>query len=620
MGKAGQLTREFDPKFRRDRRLEQEPPPAVPSTKPVDTTPEIREIRDNYQKVAKKAQMIQQEAFKLAIVRNIPVPNTAPDVQVAVRRQDESSGGLFITFDLYRKSYEYLQRQSRVLNIGDLDSLTGDFSTDSRLIQSRVRERVDNITAETAQLLGDQILILFTLHMLMLGQNSSETAKQTAPKLYPGSEQPAHNLQWALSLAALLAQTNITQEQAKQAIEELGGIPPTPDTAGANALLGKSRLFQGALLQKRDADYRLIVNFAHSFLDKQLDPGWDGWQLAPELREIESLCEESADLLSRYDRPGSTTSNEAPANPLEQIAQMTGLGDTPGTNGAQARPEVVNLYGTGLEMLNKQVDQLGYLLGTDLSTDDLCCYLKWLTELGPEGAQAIKTGLSLAQNLSNVKFQIPELQYDQLPSLSTLIHQEAMLLLQDLEDTIVEKISEWLRTDIDSKWVELFQQCGLIDITIEYLMQGIEAIEELLISKLEQYLSRLEARQQRHQKKLNKVGNQKNIRSINLVIDQWQEFGGASGGICPETASEPTQIASAAERVLSGLGPEVVLPTEALDGDRFSVLSSPPLVLDNGIQIPAPPGASAGSTLQDAAQEVCRSGAVRQNLVPFPRG
>lgn len=623
MAEVNQLTKTFAPKYLRDRRLNQTPVSPPPSEVPTDTTPEIQQIRNNYAAVAGKAERLLTEAAQLAIVRRVPVDSDATEVRGAVQRQDEASQGLFITFDLYRTAYEYLQRESRALPLSVLDVMTGDFSTDRLRVARMIREHTDDLTAEAAQLIGDQIVTLFILKLLLLGYDAASTGAQTGTKQPSTVELPIIAIQIATSLVAQQLYAGLNAQQAEDALGELTAQlenVPAPNVQAARDFLKSSPLFNTALVQRRSGDYRLIVNYVQAFLDRQTEPGWETWQCVSELQEAASWARETATLLTRYNAPEPTQGVEPPRDPLTHITNaIRGNVEVAGSTPPAPTDLTLDLYQLGLDRLNQQVDHLGYLLGAGLDIENLCCFLKYLNGLGTRPVRILRSTLDVAQNLINQRYSLNSPQFQSSLSISTLIHQQAMLLLQDLKETAYQRLQEWLLTDPEA-WSELFRGCALIDELAEYLTFALEGLEAKLISLLDRYLGFLEDREQRLSARLNQIGNQQHVRTQMLVMDQWLEFGGAEGGICPETPSEPTQIAGAAERILGRLGSGIDLSVEGLGGNPYTTLQSPPLVLDNKIRIPSPPGASAGSDLLAAAQEACRSGVVTQNLVPFPRG
>jgi hypothetical protein len=613
------LDRRFDPRFFRERRLSTDPPGGVPQPVDVDTAPAVVALRENYRKVATKAEKILGEAVRLATVRRIPVEDS-PEIAAAVTRQDPDSQGKFISFDLYRRAYEYLQAREHALPIEILDELHGDPTTDRRRISRQLRVTVDGISVEAADLLGDQIVTLFVLKLLQLGMDAMSDGAQSATKQPSGTEAAVIALQLATSIAAQQIYAGINQAQAEQSLEELNaGVPiPQANLAAARKSLAESSLFQSALLQRRPSDFQLIYSYAEAFLERQTAAGWETWQLAPELRGAVTRTRETATMLDRYPVRANTRAAEEPTDTLNLTTQLlsadiqisTGTPVTPS-------PEVMSLYERDLRGLNRKVDELGYVLGDTLDVNDLCCFLKWATDIGARPLALIRRLLETAQNAVKRLNGTRGPTFSAQLSVSTLIHQRAMLLLQDLMATVLERVRTWFKTDTE-KWQELFAGCKLIDELVEYLTLSLEQLEQALVSLLNRYLGYIEDQELRLGAKIDRTGNQKRLRVLMTTIDQFLAFGGAEGGICPDTPVEPVQLAAAVERLLTNLGPAVALPVG--EGDPFSTLQSPPVRLSSGVTMPSPPGATAGQTTLDLARDLCRNGVVRQNLVPFPRG
>jgi hypothetical protein len=616
----------FDPKFRRERELVQSAPTRTPR-QTEDPVPAIEAMSDNFMKVGDKAEKILAEAHRLSLVRRIPVPESAEDVRAAVERQDPDSVGLFITFELYRTAYEYLQRSANSLPPEILDEMTGDPLTDSKTIKNKILQNVEGITADQAALLGNQILILFVLKLLQKGTDSVDTVEHTAGKQPPGTEVPALLKNLGMSIAAAKIYAGLNEELVKEAIAELADdVLPEPDVNEGRRLLAELPMFQAALKGRRPQDYQTIVTFAEAFLERQTEPGWESWLVAPELQEMMDCARQSGTMLTRYSRPGRV-SNDAPENSLVQLQDLINV-DVELSGGGSERTGTrldklkgpadytQDVYQKVLDELNQAVDGMGYLLAQTIDVDDLCCLLKFFDATGPKPVQSIRTFMEVAQNATRKlsQLQVPSARLNL--SMSSVIHQQALLMLQDLQETILKKFKEWLQTD-QSKWNAMFESCGLLDELVEYLVFALEQLEATLVSLLDRWLGYLEDKTNRLTQKTDVVGNQFKLRFFMSTIDTYLQFG-LEGGICPDTPSEPTRIAGAVERILNGLAPTVALPVG--EGDPYSTLQSPPVVLSNGITIPSAPGSSAGVTPLEAAEEACKSGIIPQNLVPFPRG
>lgn len=611
------LTKQFNPFFRRDRMLQQEPASGTPQSAPPDTVTRTQTVRENFTKVETKARGILDEAERLAVTRSIPVPTDATTVRAAVQRQDPESQGLRITFDLYRKAYDYIQREGQALPLSVLDELNGDPATDRVRVARRIREITDDITVEAAELLGDQIVTLFVLKLLQLGMDSLSDGAQSATKAPPGLELPVIALQIATSVAAQQLYTGLNEDQARAALEQLGADVPIPalNLQAAREQLAKTPLFQTALLQRRPNDYRVIFDFTQAFLNRQTEPGWETWQLTPELHGLVESCVQAGTQLDRYAtiEPRERATLDDPMSALQQAVSI----DVQITDGQTLQPSnvMLDLYQRNLDSINVAVDQMAYLLGDTLSVQDLCCILKWAGALGDQPIRLVRTLLDIEQN-TQLNLPLTSASANVQLSFSAIMHQQAMMLLHDLEETVVQRVKAWLG-QTPERWQSLFESCKLIDELIEFVLRSIESLEAHLLSFLNKWLGHIEDREARLNTKLDQAGQQKRIRFLMLTLDQYLEFG-VEGGICPDTPGEPVQIAQAAERVLSNVGPAIELPS--IGGSPYETLTTPPLRLSTDVVMPSPPGATAGQTLLELAQGVCRSGDVSQNIVEFPRG
>lgn len=611
------LTREPNLEFRRDRRIELSAAGSPPAQPKKDARPRIAKQRQNFIDVSDKALSILAAASKLAITRSVPVPDDATDVRAAVLRQDEASGGIRITFDLYRRSLDYLRRERNALPPTILDDLTGDLVTDQKRLSIRIKAETEGVDEETARLLASQIVILVVLKLLQLGVDSIEGGVQSATKQPSGTEVAIIAANLAVSIAAQQIYAGMTEDDIKDALEELGGqMPPVGDMTTAKEALSQMPLFQAGLTALNPTDHRIIVDFVRAFINRQEEPGWETWQLADDLAEQAEWAQDSANALERY-VPDNPEEPEASANVELSLGGILNLEADISINPADTVPsdDVSAVYDRALGAVNVQVDRLGQVLGYRPDISDICCFFNWLETLDASVMKTMRNLVDVFQkSLRRIDDQLNVGQFSGNLSMSTTIHQSIMLLLNDVNDRIVSKFKDWFTRDTD-RWSEL-AQCRLIDELLEYMVSALEYLENMFVSFLDRYLGYIEDQEQKFGKRLNVVAQQKHIRTIMSLFDQFAEFSRQSGGICLE--EDPTQLAGAVQSVLDNLGPPVAIPTGT--GNPFTSIESPPLVLSNGVVIPAPAGQQAGTTVLEAAQEACRLGLVNQNLIPFPRG
>jgi hypothetical protein len=490
--------------------------------------------------------------------------------------------------------------------------MTGDPVADHKQITTKIRTITDDLSEAAASLLGNQLVTLFILKLLQLGYDAIEGGQQSATKAPPSLELPVIALNVAISLGAQQLYAGLNKEQAEKALRELGVAVPSGKEREAKKFLAESTLFQAALTERRPSDYQLIVTYVQAFLDRQTDPGWETWHVTPDLHELQDWGRESADFLTRYSRSEAKRSTDTPNDPLQHLSGLLrqATSSSSGSTLDLAAP-VQALYARGLGALNQQVDKIAHLVSDTINPSWLCCTLDFLNQTGTGPVKILRSILEIQQ----LDFQVPTFALPTTTlSMSTRIHQHVMLLLQDLQQTIFSQLRTWFTTS-DEQWAGWFQCSGMIDELVEYIVGGMERLEDTLISLLDRYLGYIEEKELQLQTKTNSVGNQKRIRFILTTMDQWLEFGG-SEGLCKDSVAEPTQLATVAERVLTKVGSPIQLPQ--LGTDPFSTVQSPPLELSTGAQMPATLGSEAGSGILDIARQVCGNRSVQQRI-PFPR-
>jgi hypothetical protein len=612
-----------DPQFQlfRERRLRQDNAGAPPSQKENDNSAEVREMADNYTKVADKADQVLAEASRIAIIRRIPVPEREAEVRAAVRRQDEASGGLYIDFTLYRTAVNYARQGRAQLPASILDGLTGEPAADHKHIHTTLREVSDGIDRSQAELIGSQIVILFMLKLLQLGMDALSDGAQSATKQPSGSELAIITAQMGISIAATQAYTAITEELMEETFKELNTDFPAADVEKAKKQLADSPLFQAALAGRKPSDYELIVRFVDAFLHRQTDAGWENWQVAAPLLEASSWARESAKMLQPYARPAeeATDDQNVSEDILEVLRNSVSVTNNVIGQPREARmiPQLQRTYQAGLNKINKGVDAIAQILGHNPTIEDMCCFLRWAGRQPPEVSEQMINMLKFFQGTLERLDSLADVQtLSANLSISSAIHQTIMLLLNDLNRNLVARLKEWFQTDPE-KWGELVE-CRLIDELLEYLLRTMEKLEGRFLRFIERYLSGLEEFEQSMTARLDVIGNQKEIRMLITIIEQVVNTAENLNDPCPDV-TDPKQLAEAARRVQEGLGPTAAVPID-VGGDPYATVQSEPITLSTGVVLPATDNASAGVTPEEAAQEVCRAGRGDPNLVPFPRG
>jgi hypothetical protein len=569
--------------------------------------------------VSNKARKIHEEASKLAITRSVPVSQDARNVRAAVLRQDDPSGGIRISFDLYQTSIDYLRRERNALNPAILDELSGDFVTDQKKISARIKQTTEDIGEEFAQLLGSQIIVLAVLKLLQLGTDSVSAGLQDATKEPKSAEIPVIVANLALSIAAQQLYAGLNEEEIARQLEELNAeMPSQRDMNAAKQKLKEMPLFQAGLQSLNPSDHRLIVDYVRSFINRQSDPGWETWQLADDLLEKAEWAEGSSAALDRYipqDRDLEDTQSPSVAG-LDTL--FTNI-NVPEFAPAPVPPstDVTALYDRTLNSINQQVDNMAQVLGFSADVTDVCCLFNFLNSMDIDVLERGRNMVdSWQKGLRKIDRSLRGGQFVGNLTISTTIHQAIMLMLHDVMQNTVAKFKLWFTTNTD-RWKAL-ANCRLIDELIEFMVRSMESLESLFVSYLDRYLGFVEDTEAAFDQRISLVGNWKEARTIIRLMDQYLEFAHAGlGGVCLE--DDPATLTMAVQQALDGLGSQIAVPI-ILDGDPYQTVQAPPLVLDTGIVMPAAAGQPAGTTVLEAAQQACRTGTVRQNLVPFPRG
>ena len=198
-----------------------------------------------------------------------------------------------------------------------------------------------------------------------MGYDSIEGGQQSATKQPSAGELPVIARNVAISIAAQQLYAGLSKKQAEDALRELGATVPAGNEQAAKEFLKNSPLFQAALTERRSSDYHLLVTYVQTFLDKQTDPGWETWQVAPDLHELQSWSQESSEFLTRYSRTEARRTTKAPDNPLQHITKLL-QPSTSSESTVNLDPTIQALYGRGLGAINQQVDGIANLLADTL--------------------------------------------------------------------------------------------------------------------------------------------------------------------------------------------------------------------------------------------------------------
>lgn len=354
----------------RERRIELEEKPVIPgvSAKPEVTNEMVGALYDDIAKVIGKADKLLAEIDRIS-PKFIPVHKNALEVRLAIRSLWPGAQEDLLTYDQYTES---LDAEYALYNFDPkktIDLLTGDTFVDSRVMDQTMQESALR-SIETYTMVGQFALLLLCNRMLQTFQAPNIQASVSA-KMPPGTEAAATIAQVLIGIAAILAQTLITEQEITKALDQTFGEFVTASGLSSADIVASAKetqpdaFMRDYTLSRADEHRANVRDYARNHAANNV--GYETWMIAEDAREIKEDLKASYREANNYGRALYTMGKD-----------------------------IYTITKCGLDRSNDRLNKIAAVLGHKYTRDMLCCFARFITTIPVDMLNPLRTGLALA--------------------------------------------------------------------------------------------------------------------------------------------------------------------------------------------------------------------------------
>lgn len=615
---AKDLGKQFEAKYRKLRRLtETERAPDLPET-PATKADTAITIRDNAERALGKAEELLGKASAIAILRSVPVSEEARDVRAAVRRKREATGGRVITLDLYLEALDYLEQEQDAINQDVLAVLPGDPATAGRALEISRSRHADNLSYRDAAYMASQAFTLVMQKLLAKGLDNLDAQGQTAPKQPASAEIPSVLLGIAISQIVSLLVTNLLQDEYEEDIaDQPGGAAISAADVDsklgeARGMLENMRAYKLAQVYQNPSDYRLIVDYVGAYLAEVAEPGWEEWQLIPDIKSTQSELTAVAQSISltipAYEQE-DTTPTEAKTDPLggfltgpdSPLANVKSSVENSFYGGMKAQApnaqsplssktfnppqKLLGILESQVGAANTFIDRAAAVLGWKETKDALCCLVRILGGIDTSMLQSLRKILNttisgLSVDLNFVATGSMNMSW----TLGKRATTQMLWKLMDGYDNFVEGLWEYAANDETAQQIAA---CTPFDEILMYVSNWARHYLDMAVQFALKYTDVLVVRHRTSFSKLSSIGNAKKIRRYLAVIDMVLAAVDR-GTLCnPSQTQSPeaSDVSDIARQIEERLPQTISVPTGEQEDPYADFTLAQPLEFANGIRM-----------------------------------
>jgi len=629
MAGAGQLGKTFETKYRKDRRLLQtDRKQDVPKAAAVFDR--AKDVKVSAQKVLAKVQTLLEASSKLAARRTVPVSEDARDVRAAVRRKREGSAGEFIELRLYLEALDYLQREKEAVDEDVLALLPGDAATAASVLATTRTMKTESINKSDAVYMASQAFTLLMLKLLNKGTDNIDTQAQTSSKQPGGSEVASVALAIAISVITRLLVTNLLDDEITEDFVDQPGFENVSQAdidaskGAALALLENMRAYKLAKLYKNPGDYRLIIDYVQNYLAETRDPGWEEWQLIPDIKatggDIEAIVEVMGVKVPEFDEPVEssgafdTSSLIGPDTPIGNILGSSNfMGGQKSDLSSHAMPgqpniKALEVYEAQIANANGLINKAAAVLSWKETQDTICCLIRIAGGMDLHTIRSIRTVLDAAIDGLSVDLNYVATGY--MNQSWTLGKRASTRLLWELlegYDKFVDKLWSYVA---DDETAQLVAACTPVDEILTFISDWARGYLDKVVQFVLKYADALTVMDKTFLAHLGSVGGLKKIRRYIAILDMVMAAADKAELCSAEDTSSPTveEITRVSNTVLGALPDTLVLTTTDTDDPYSTFAMETPYVLENGITFTDANEATdiADGKIKKINQEECR--------------
>ncbi len=641
MAGAQRLGKTFETKYRKDRRLlqtkrEKDTPTAG------DTFDRAKEINVAAKKVLNKTNILLDAASKIAARRTVPVYEDARDVRSAVRRKREGSAGEFIELRLYLEALDYLQREKEAIDEDILAILPGDAATAASVLETTRTMKTENMNKSDAVYMASQAFTLIMLKLLNKGTDNIDTQAQTAGKQPSGTEVASVAIAIAISVITRLLVTNLLEDEISDdfvdqpGFENVNQADIDASKAAAQALLENMRAYKLAKLYKNPGDYRLIIDYVQHYLAETREPGWEEWQLIPDIKatggDIEAIVEVMDVNAPEYDQPeevdGSfdTSALTGPDSPLGNLmSQSNFMGGQKSDLSSRAMPgqpnvKALKVYADQVKNANGLINKAAAVLSWKETQDTICCLIRIAGGMDLPTIRTIRTVLNASIDTMSVDLNYVATGYmNQSWTLGKRASTRLLWELMEGYDKFVDKIWGYVA---DDETAQLVAACTPVDEILTFISDWARGYLDKVVQFVLKYVDALTVMDKTFLAHLGSVGSLKKIRRYIAILDMVMAAADKDELCSAEDTESPTveEVARVSNTVLGALPDTLVITAETDADDPYSTFAlQTPYVLENGVTFTDANEAAeiADGRIKKIDQEECRKRLSGSDLKQF---
>lgn len=479
-------------------------------------------IVTQYKSGSDKANVLMHYAKKVAEKYTVPVPKESLEIRQAVIRQDKdgSNNGDYITFDLFTKCVDIIEKEATSLDYGIVnDKVNVDPIGEERKIRAKIKSKASNDKdLELLLSIGTQIGVLFLIHEITGLWRGAENilANPKVAGIFPVEPGSAIAeaireiaVGFAVSSAVLGINDTLRFLLADEGSPNHGSKKIVIDGAiGQASQVDLPPLLEKAIKSISSNDHLIILNYTVKYIGTSQDQGYEFWLsyfFARRARFIANRSIALAPSISRkvyadknlgFKTDGSLINPDdikladpGSSNSGNNFAKFVASGLVQTLNESVSNPSTRFLCVSDIESgsINSFLNQTAQILDTKLSTDAICCLVRFLGGIDKDLLRKIRTILSiyLNANLNLMGLRLDNFLPRLLNWIKTTILRMILSLIHQIIDKIVSTIMKFL-SDIALD-LGVLLECPLILELISAIMDSIYFI----ISDLEELIDKL---------------------------------------------------------------------------------------------------------------------------------
>lgn len=482
---------------------------------------EVTSLFDGFAFQINRATALIKELEKKRKNEFVPVDKDASRVQSAVRRRDQGSTGLQISFDLYKNMIDAQIKAARNVSFEIVGELSGELVTDAKKIDRYLKSGGKGLsTWEEFLLYADQWLILFMLDRLTTQFQCQQHKEVSVAKQPPGSEDPPILLRNAISVGAMMLILGMREQDILVALGEAGNalnIPPV-DLLNRARRLEKSDLDRALTEMVGADDPSAIISYVENYISRHSE-GYDDWIAYADLKRLREDASVTYIHAHEYSQAHSVL--------LDYSYQSVHQEPTVGFFGQLAGVRVTRpLTGPHYEALRNKLAgiDLGVssIVGTmtyGFAMDVLCCLARFFGKQDIAILKKIRTLLRVMS--SGINGNINTSMLSPLSLMDTVVQatlQKLIGFVEKIFDRAALDVNKWINGKSDKAWDALYE-CPLIGDLIAYIVDATARLRNVMFNMVTKYAGNISDVYQGMYRRWGSISDARRIGTVLRILD-----------------------------------------------------------------------------------------------------